>query len=307
VDEDWNRLVGESRGYKQSAFSANTKRAYQSQIKSYLKFCQDFRRVPVPASAETISCYASFLVRRMLPQSVNCYMNVIRLLHLEAGLPNPLQNCWQLAMVKKGMAREKGIPPAQKAPMSTEILARIATLLDLSLMSDTSLWAACLIGFFGLFRKSTLLPVNDNQALSKTICRKDVINMDLNGFTIVVRSSKTIQFGQRLHKVPFVRVSNPLLCPVKALLTHLGRAHLSPDAPLFAYLSHGIIVGLNHAKFVSRLRALLVALGYDSKQYSAHSLRRGGGLVCVSVLVSQYYKSSSGATGRLTQSNNTFS
>jgi hypothetical protein len=276
VDEDWSRLVGESRAYKQSAFSVNTKRAYKSQVKSYLKFCQDFRRAPVPASVETISCYASFLARRMLPQSVNCYMNVIRLLHLEAGLPNPLHNCWQLAMVKKGLARQKGTPPAQKAPMSTEILLKIVNLLDFSLASDTSFWAACLIGFFGLLRKSTLLPVNETQALNKTICRKDVIHMNLQGFTIIVRSSKTIQFGQRLHQVPFVRVSNPLLCPVKALLTHLGQAHLSPDTPLFAYSQLGVTVNLYHARFVTRLRAYLVTLGYDPQKHRAQARRRGG-------------------------------
>jgi hypothetical protein len=280
MDEDWNRLVRESRGYRQSAFSTNTKRAYKSQLKSYLKFCQDFRRAPVPASSETISCYAIFLARRMLPQSVNCYLNVIRLLHLEAGHPNPLQNCWQLAMVKKGISREKGIAPVQKAHMSIKILQQMVTLLDLNHTSDTSFWAACLIGFFGLFRKSTLLPANDTQALSKTICRKDVVNMDLNGFTIVVRSSKTIQFGQRVHKVPFVRSHSSFPCPVKALLTHMGRANLSPEIPLFAYLNQGQTVVLNHKKFVARLKSLLVALGYDPNTYSAHSLRRGGASLC---------------------------
>ena len=136
VDQDWSRLVSESRGYKQSAFSANTKRTYKTQIKSYLKFCQDFRRAPVPATTETISCYASFLARRMLPQSVSCYLNVIRLLHLEAGHPNPLQNCWHLSMVKKGISREKGIAPVQKAPMTPEILKQISSLMDFSLNSD---------------------------------------------------------------------------------------------------------------------------------------------------------------------------
>jgi hypothetical protein len=125
-----------------------------------------------------------------------------------------------------------------------------------------------------------LLPKNEGQALSKTICRNDVTSMDLDGFTILVRSSKTIQFGQRVHKVPFVRCHLSQLCPVKALLTHLGRAPLDPALPLFSYLNNTVVAGLSHTQFVARLRGLLISLGYNPTHYSAHSLRRGGASLC---------------------------
>ena len=57
-------------------------------------------------------------------------MNIIRVLHLDAGLPNPLQNDWEFQMIKRGVARLNGVPVRQKLPITIDILRGIFGLLD---------------------------------------------------------------------------------------------------------------------------------------------------------------------------------
>ena len=80
------QLKLEAMSYKRSAFALSTQITYKSQLRSFLNFCIDFDCVPVPASQETLICYVAHLARRLLPSSIPNYLNVVRLLHLEAGL-----------------------------------------------------------------------------------------------------------------------------------------------------------------------------------------------------------------------------
>jgi hypothetical protein len=84
------QLKLEASSYKGSVFALATQKTYKSQLRSYFNFCLEYDCVPVPASQETLVCYMTCLARRLLPSSIPNYMNVIRLLHLEAGLKNPL-------------------------------------------------------------------------------------------------------------------------------------------------------------------------------------------------------------------------
>ena len=85
-------LRREAFGCRNAAFATNTKRTYKSQIACYMKFCDKFGLIPVPASQETLTLYCSYLARSLSSSSIPGYLNVIRLMHLEAGFQNPLAN-----------------------------------------------------------------------------------------------------------------------------------------------------------------------------------------------------------------------
>ena len=108
-----------------------------------------YGREPIPASQDTLKCYVAHLARTLLPTSVNVYLNIIRILHEEAGLVNPLSANYELAMVKRGLLRARGVPPKQKAPMTVEILLSLYKTVDFSLSSEKAFWCALLVGFFG--------------------------------------------------------------------------------------------------------------------------------------------------------------
>jgi hypothetical protein len=280
------QLKLEARTFKSSAFALATQKTYKSQLRSYLNFCLEYDCTPVPASQDTLVCYMTCLARRLLPASIPNYMNVIRLLHLESGYKNPLIDNFELSLIRRGINRQKGVPPKQKQPMSIEIMFKMFRFLDLSKSADLAFWAACCIGFFGFLRKSTLLPVNAQTEGERFLAQEDVLELEIDSFVLRVRQSKVIQFGERVHNIPFASCTLCEVCPVRAVLSHFGASVLGPKRPLFNYMHVGREVALTQLGFVVRLRSLLSKLGVRSSDYSAHSFRRGGASFAFSLGVS---------------------
>ena len=268
--------MSEVKGFKKKAFALATQKTYKSQLSSYLQFCLEFKCVPLPVSQSTLLCYTAFLARRLLPSSIPNYLNVVRLLHLESGYCNPLEGNFELSLLKKGINRQLGVPPRQKLPLTVTMLRRMHPFLSLCDPKDLAFWAACVLGFLGFMRKSTLLPLSANVEGVKILLREDVKELDLSSFVLVVRQSKVIQFGQRVHSIPFAISPDYILCPVRSLLSHFGASPLGGKRPLFNYTVSGRELCLSQSAFVVRLNSLLRAAGYKASDYSAHSLRRGG-------------------------------
>jgi hypothetical protein len=120
------------------------------------------------------------------------------------------------------------------------------------------------------------LPACATFRVGKILTRGDVIEFNFDSFTLLVRNSQVIQFGQKVLSLPYFRSPNHRLCPIRAVLAHFGASPLPKDRPLFNYLKNGVEVFFSHAAFVSRLKQGLVSAGVDHTQFSAHSLRRGG-------------------------------
>ena len=152
--------------------------------------------------------------------------------------------------------------------------------LDLTLKKDLSFWAALLVGFFGLLRKSTLIPKSKVSGDTHALLRSDVINYEEDSFVLVVRYSKTIQFGQKVLQIPYWKCADFMLCPVSTLLLHLTSSKLRPGSPLFDYIESGVVRSWNHVTFVAKLRRCLLLCNIEPALYSGHSLRRGGCSAC---------------------------
>ena len=236
----------------------------------------------MPATQETLVAFCAHLARFLSANSVPGYLNVVRLLHLESGFKNPLAGNWELSSIQKGISRLHGKPPVQKSPITVQILLDLyKTVTDHP--ADIAFWSACLIAFYVFLRKSTLLPSSDMLAGGKFIARSDVTDMTLSAFSLVIRQSKTIQFGQRLLTLPYVASQDVRLCPVRATLRHFGSSKLPGSVPLFDYVQSGIHVSFSHAFFIKRLKSGLLQTGNKSSSISCHSFRRGGATLAFSV------------------------
>jgi hypothetical protein len=123
--ETFQRLLKEATAFKHSAFAESTKATYRTHLNSYLRFCLYFGRVPVPADQVTLKAYVAFLARSIKSSGINSYLNIVRIMHLEAGLVNPLCDNYELNMVKRGVARQLGSPPEQKLPITIDILCKL--------------------------------------------------------------------------------------------------------------------------------------------------------------------------------------
>jgi len=219
----------------------------------------------------------AFLARRLKASSIQQYLNILRLVHLEGGFPNPLANNWPLQSVLLGIKKSKADPVSRKLPITPSILLSIRSILDLTKPLHLAFWAACLVAFFALLRKASLLPPSvPSFSPHKHLTRGDFLLYPW-GLALQVRHTKTIQCGQRCLIVPLPYLPCHPLCPVTTLFRLFSLTpQLPPSSPAFALPSSSGTSCLTASSFTQLLRSQLLQLGIPASSYSGHSFRRGG-------------------------------
>lgn len=270
--------------YTSLAYSRNTKRAYKTHRDSYLSFCKFMGYTAVPAASLTLCRYATFLARSLKFNSVKQYLNIVRLLHLEWGLPNPLKDNFCVNNALKGIRRHLGDSVTQKRPITPDVLKLILSKLDVSHSFDASVWAACLIMFYGLLRKSNVLVTSESTFDSdKHLRRRDIIIFHW-GIALLIRWSKTNQFNSKTIKTPLPRLRSNPLCPVQAIVNALQLSiGANPDGPALVYKLNRKIKALSYDRFIARVRQTLSACNLEGTQFASHSFRRGGATHCYAI------------------------
>ena len=261
---------------KANALADATKKAYASYLQAYLSFCKTANLPALPASEVNIGRYIAFLYRSKSANSIPQYLTVIRLLHLEFGLPNPLQDNHHISSLIKGTKRLKG-ESLYKLTLTVGDLLAMKKYMSLNTPADAQLWSIILTCFYGLLRISNVTaPYASSWDPAKVIKRKDIIIKD-SGCIISIRWSKTIQFKERLFHAALPRLDTPL-CPRDALLHFLQIAGPIPaDAPAWSYMTPSNTLNVpTPASIRPRLQSLVVAIGLPPAHYNTHSLRRSG-------------------------------
>ena len=235
---------------------------------------------PIPASLHTICQYVAFSARSLKFTSISNYLNIIALLHKEFGLTNPLTDNWAIKSLLTGVKRAKASTVKQKLPITIDILLGIFNIINLHNSFDASFWPICLISFYGLFRKSHLLPISGNKFDPQTQLSQSSFKFQPWGMLIVVVWSKTIQFRECTVHIPIPYIHNSPLCPVSSLKHAMSFTYSAPPlSHAFSYydLEHLQIRCFTYKQFLSKLRSCLSILGYPPDDYTGHSFRRGGG------------------------------
>ena len=266
------------RYFRSISFAPNTKRTYSVHRKTYILFCNAIGAAPVPASSELLCQYVAYLANKLKYRSIRQYLNIIRLLHAEWNLPNPCVNNFPLDSTLRGIKRHLGDTVSRKAPITPELLYIILSRLDVSKIPDASVWAACLLMFFGLLRRSNVVTPETGFDPQKHLCRSDLV-FTKQGLRVKLRWTKTLQFKEEELVVPYPWDRGNKLCPTQAAfnavrLTPQVRGqqpglvmdNKDPPSPLTAPL------------FIKYLRRTLGQSVKDTNSYAGHSFRRGGGM-----------------------------
>ena len=263
--------------YRSLTFATSTQQSYRSHLKAYMDYCEMTNQSPLPLTSQNLCRYVAYLATKLSYSSIGKYLNIVRILHLEAGFPNPLSANWILSSVMKGVKRDKGSASSQKLAITPQILLRLRVQLCLEEPRDIVFWAACLVAFFGLLRKSNLLPTTPNKFSTQTHLSKQALCITPYGYVLTVSWSKTIQYKERELKLTLPLISSHPLCPVAAV-TNLLRLNVGvpQSGPLFSFPTPGGIHIYTQREFVNRLHKLLGSAGLNSHEYSGHSFRRGG-------------------------------
>ena len=269
--------------YRQSAFAENTKKSYRTHLKCYLDFCERTGLAPLPLSSHNVCRYAAFLagVKELKPASIPKYLNIIRLLHNEFGFPNPCKENWFLDHILSGIKRVHGNTVIQKLPITPDILKAILSVIDVEAPLYCAFWAACLVMFWGLLRKSNVL-VTDKFDPELHLCRRDII-LHSWGVLLDISWSKTIQCKEKVLQVALPYMPGHPLCPTSALIRNFKQTNtVHGNYPAICYINHGVVTPLKYHEFLHILKQTLRRCGLKPGDYAGHSFRRGGATFALS-------------------------
>ena len=132
---------------RSQVYALSTQTTYRSQWKSCLHFCDLAGLQPVPLSQNNARRYIAFLSGKCSYTSIKAYINVVRIMHLEAGFKNPFANSWAVDTLLKGAKRVLGTATRQTLAITPSLLFSIFSLIFFSSPFDTTFWAACLVDF----------------------------------------------------------------------------------------------------------------------------------------------------------------
>ena len=141
---------------------------------------------------------------------------------------------------------------------------------------DATFWCLVLFAFFLMARKSNLVPDTVSRfSPGKQLCRNDVRNLD--GYLLVtIKWSKTIQFGERVLRIPVLAIPNSILCPVHAYIHMCKLVPGRGEWPLFLTKEGRYLVPITYSQLHAGLKKLVAATGREPSLYSSHSFRRAG-------------------------------
>jgi site-specific recombinase XerD len=255
-------IADKAKFYIGNAKSENTRKAYRSDWKDFLGWCESNHLTALPASPETVVAYIVEKAETLKTASLDRRLVSIRAAHSMAGHYFDKNNAL-ISETMKGIKNTIGTAQTMKSPVLIEDLrAMVKTLgADLKGIRDKAL---LLVGFTGAFRRSELVGINVED-----------LSFKKEGIEILLRRSKTDQTGKG-ETIPIPYGSNLDTCPVRSLKDWLDHSKVTVG-PLFRAINkHGHI---NDKGMCSASVALIIKRNDHIKSkegnYSGHSLRAG--------------------------------
>ena len=254
VDE---KLHEEAREYVRAGRqgAANTHRAFLTDLRQYLAWCQENAYAPTPLSPVALVEYVTFLGRTRSFFTIQRHLASIAKYHRQNQQVSPSTN-EQFKVFMKGFKLLKTVRQKQAPDFSVKQLRQA---LDALSHTPTGLRnrAILLLGFTGAFRRSELAQLDVNHLL-----------IDELGMVIRMDRSKTNPYGEVEEKAVSY-ASEPDYCPVLALRQWLGVIGRD-QGPLFVRIRKGERV--TDQRLSDEWVNLLVQQQLG-EPYTAHSLR----------------------------------
>lgn len=252
---------------REHCWADNTIKTRRSQWKKYFKFCIEFGMEPLPASPETVCLFITYLARTCCYITIANYISGLWALHDFWGFKHVESSMFIIKATLMGAKRLLGCETVQAPPLSPEDMKKLWLQLDMNVFGDLQLWCAITLAYRCLLRVSHITTSPHNMKV------KDV-SFDSTGIDVTVRSSKTIQFKERVQLIPIIKADDTVLCPCEFLWRYIQWAKLAPSSNLFPY---------SYTRFSSLFKKLCSKAGLKGN-YTTHSMRRGSATFLASFL-----------------------
>lgn len=254
-----------ARKYIAASKAPNTIKAYRSDWKYFVAWCEKRKVNPMPAAPETVAVYIAFLADQgRKAATIQRKITAISQAHIAAGFDSPTKTA-EVRTTWQGIRRLLGTAPKQKKAASVDILKAILEPIGDHKLLDVRNRALLLIGWNGGLRRSELANLD-----------LDDIEFSDEGLALLIRRSKTDQdgLGRRIG-IPFGR--NAKTCPVRALQKWIQAAGIREGALFRSVNRHGRVQTkrLTGDGVAYIIKEACERAGFDKKEFAGHSLRRG--------------------------------
>eukprot|EP00775_Hariotina_reticulata_P005934 gene5934-biopygen7741 len=273
-----HQLAGEVVALQAGALAASTRKKYDQFELYWVRFLLVFGLLSfVVAPTEQVLClYVAFLARSVSFGGVKNYMQGLQRFLLDRGWDGHFSKFWGLQQALSGL-RRLAKPVTRKLPVTPYVLLAVLRCLDLSSSWEVMVFTAMLVAFGAFLRKANVCAASRSLShVHRSLLRSDVV-VDLQQYCLYVtlRFMKNAQFQEAVHTVVVAGRKGHPLDPVYWWCEYVSRVPAPPGAAAFGSLVDGIYVPLVHSEFVSWVKRLVSRAGFDSRQYSGHSFRRG--------------------------------
>lgn len=115
---------------------------------------------PCPTDECTLCLFATFLARFVHHLTIKVYLSGVCVLHVEQGLPDPLQICLSSQWVILGIKRSQGSSLSYRLPITDSHMRLIWKSRNMHLPDHCMFWVACTLGYFGFLHAAELTVPN---------------------------------------------------------------------------------------------------------------------------------------------------
>lgn len=273
-----NKLRRDLQTSREAALEPSTKKNLEIQWFNFTNFSKRLGKPPYPISLDTLCLYAQYLTSQVKsPTTIRNYISgICTIIHVKGGnAPNLSSPIFKLTM--KGITKVMQHRIKQAKPITPRILSDIYNILDHSNSFHIALWAALLLGFLLLLRKSNLVPDSRSKIDPKKLIMGEKLTLTPEAAIVSLTWTKTHQTGAHIIQVPLLKIPGSVLCPIKAIEAIEQTIGIKQGHPLFRYLDkRGQPKTLTYPQLNGAIKQLVSSTGRDGSKFTSHSLRRGG-------------------------------
>lgn len=223
---------------------------------------------------ETLVLYLKFLDLNLAsPRSVENYLAGVKTMCNWLGLAIDVFSSSRVKLMLRAIHRTSTHIVKQAFPITPQILCDMKAKLNLDKPDDCTFFAACVVAFMLMLRKSNLVPDTSSAFTSAKQLSRRHLRFVRGAVWVSIVWSKTLQFRFKKLSYPLIKIPGSQLCPYTALLDMVKKVPGEQDGPCFAHLNGA---PWTYTQFQRKLRQVLSQCGYNKHNFSSHSFRRGG-------------------------------
>lgn len=230
----------------------------------------------------TVSRFLIHLGQTSQYSTVTNYLSAVNTLHHYYGYEYDFRSYYIIKMIMSGLKRILGGISVPKDPLTPSQL-KLMYLFSQKTEYDELCWLAILFSFRTLLRKSNFLP--DGSKSDCHLIRRGDVELQRELLFIHVKSTKTILKGERVLKIPLLRVSDSVFDVYTRLLYHITTVPADDMSFLFQKKISKGTEPLMYREVLTYIKKLVKTIGLDPDNIGLHSLRRSGAsfLHCIGV------------------------